>query len=322
MAGGSKTTTTTSEPWAEQKDFLKKGFARAENLYAAEPRGPAYYPSETLAGFDPAQAESQRMALGYAAGGRPAEQQRFAEGNINQMQTGMVDDASFNPQLEAMRRQMTSRLTGSVLPGIRQSMVQYQPGGSSRGDQVQSQAIAAANQQFLNKEAEMRGQAYEAAQGRRVNALNAYPSIMSAPLGMSQAVGDVGAARRGMSQEAMNRDIQRYQYESQAPQTALNQYMANISGDYGGTSTQNVPGSGGDIGSIMGAVLPALISDERLKENIEPIGEHKGFKWYSYNYIWSPEKFIGVLAQEVEKILPEAVVTVNGVKAVRYGMIV
>ena len=321
MAGGSKTTTTTSEPWAEQKEFLKKGFARAENLYAAEPRGPAYYPSATLAGFDPAQAEAQRMTLGYAAGGRPAEQQRAAERNINQMQTGMVDDASFNPQLEAMRRQMTSRLTGSVLPGIRQSMVQYQPGGSSRGDQVQAQAIAAANQQFLNKEAEMRQQAYEAAQGRRVNALGAYPSIMSAPLGMAQAVGDVGAARRGMSQEAINRDVQRYAYESQAPQTALNQYMANISGDYGGTTTQIVRGQS-SIGSIMGAVLPALISDERLKENIEPIGEHKGFKWYSYNYIWSPKKFIGVLAQEVEKILPEAVVTVNGIKAVRYGMIV
>ena len=321
MAGGSKTTTTTSEPWAEQKDFLKKGFARAENLYAAEPRGPAYYPSATLAGFDPAQAESQRMALGYAAGDRPAEQQRFAERNINQMQTGMVDEASFNPQLEAMKRLMTSRVPGSVLPGIRQSMVQYRPGGSSRGDQVQAQAIAAANQQFLNKEAEMRQQAYEAAQGRRVSALGAYPSIMSAPLGMAEAVGQVGADRRGMSQEAMNRDIQRYMYESQAPQTALNQYMANISGDYGGTSTQNVPGTS-SIGSIMGAVLPALISDERLKENIEPIGEHKGFKWYSYNYIWSPKKFIGVLAQEVEKILPEAVITINGVKAVRYGMIV
>ena len=57
--------------------------------------------------------------------------------------------------MESLGRQMQSQLTGTVLPGIRSKMVQYQPGGSSRGDLVQSQAISSANQQMLNKAAEM-----------------------------------------------------------------------------------------------------------------------------------------------------------------------
>lgn len=63
-------------------------------------------------------------------------------------------------------------------------------------------------------------------------------------------------------------------------------------------------------------------SDERFKENIKQIGMHKGFNIYEYNYLWSPKKLIGVIAQEVEKIMPEAVFKINGYRFVDYGMIV
>ena len=59
-----------------------------------------------------------------------------------------------------------------------------------------------------------------------------------------------------------------------------------------------------------------------FKENIKQVGVHKGFNIYEYNYLWSPKKWIGVIAQEVEKIMPEAVIKVNGYRFVNYGMIV
>lgn len=58
-----------------------------------------------------------------------------------------------------------------------------------------------------------------------------------------------------------------------------------------------------------GAILAALGSDERLKENIELVGEEKGFKIYAFNYRKDPAKvrLTGVMAHEVIKVRPDAV---------------
>ena len=136
-------------------------------------------------------------------------------------------------------------------------MVEYQPGGSSRGDLVQTQAISAANQQMLNKAAEMYGGAYQAAQERAPQWGSQYPSIMNAPLASYGALGQVGAQQRAMQQEAINRDMAKYQYDVTKPQSQLANYMSMISGDYGGTTTQVAPGESplsslASIASIVG----------------------------------------------------------------------
>ena len=61
----------------------------------------------------------------------------------------------------------------------------------------------------------------------------------------------------------------------------------------------------------------ATISDERLKTNIKPINnaldmlDHIG--GYTFNYIKDNKASAGVIAQEVEKVLPSAVKDINGV---------
>ena len=56
------------------------------------------------------------------------------------------------------------------------------------------------------------------------------------------AMGGVGEEQRAMDQAAMDRQMAQYQYETTAPQQALQQYLGNISGQYGGTS-QTTPGA-------------------------------------------------------------------------------
>ena len=62
-----------------------------------------------------------------------------------------------------------------------------------------------------------------------------------------------------------------------------------------------------------------LRSDIRLKSNIVKVGDHpKGFGIYEYDIDGHRER--GVLAQEVEKIIPEAVLEhPDGYKMVNYG---
>jgi len=227
-----------------------------------------------------------------------------------------------------------SNLQQNILPGIRQQQVQYQPGGSSRANLVQNQAIQKAVQSGLTKPlAEMYGDAYQTAQGMRMPAAqmgigqqqfgqNMYPTIMSAPLSMYGAMGDVGEQRRAMSQAGIDADVGRYNYEAMAPYQSLANYMGSISGDYGGQSTMTQPGPSGlqTMGQIAG-IASMFMSDERLKENITKVGAFNGLNLYEFNYIWSPEKFIGFMAQEVERVVPEAVKELFGYKAVDYALV-
>lgn len=61
-------------------------------------------------------------------------------------------------------------------------------------------------------------------------------------------------------------------------------------------------------------------SDERLKTDVKKVGEIKGQKVYEYRYKAGGPMQLGVMAQEVEKTNPGAVVdTASGYKAVDYG---
>lgn len=72
------------------------------------------------------------------------------------------------------------------------------------------------------------------------------------------------------------------------------------------------------LNNAMGAAA-MFFSDKRLKENIHKVGKKKGHNIYRYNYKGSDQKYEGVLAQEVEKKRPDAVVHAGVLKAVNYG---
>ncbi|WP_074380627.1 tail fiber domain-containing protein [Bartonella doshiae] len=61
----------------------------------------------------------------------------------------------------------------------------------------------------------------------------------------------------------------------------------------------------GNVGTILGTF--AGLSDIRAKENIVQVGQRNGHKLYEYNYKGYPERYRGVMAQDVLKSKPEAV---------------
>lgn len=253
MSGGTQVSTSTTEPWSEQKGYLTGGFEQAQKIY--DRGAPRYYPGETLAGFDPAQTAAQQATLGYAMGPRAAAQQAGAEASLLQGLSGQIDPNAYNPMVNALTSNVIGNLQKSVLPGIRQQQVMYQPGGSSRAALQQNQAVTDAVSKGMTKPiADMYTNAYNQAQQRAVQSGSLYPSVMGAPLAMYGAMGNVGAQRRAMTQSAIDRDMARYEYEANAPQNALRNYMAMVSGDYGSTTTATTPGPSGlsQLGQIAG----------------------------------------------------------------------
>ena len=66
----------------------------------------------------------------------------------------------------------------------------------------------------------------------------------------------------------------------------------------------------GEAAQIAGTVasIASMFSDSRLKENINPVGKENGHQMYEFNYLWSPTRYVGVMAQDVIKTHPEAVI--------------
>ena len=260
---------STTAPWEPQQPYILGGFQAAKNLY--DMGLPEYYPDETLAGFDPVQQQAQQAILGYSMGPRVAGMQAGAEGALMRSLGGYT---GFTPQqtadllagnvrtgagtpyqamADALSGDVVSRLQGSILPGIRQQQVMYQPGGSSRAALQQNKAVADAVKSGLTTPlAQMYQSAYDRAQQMRLPAAQQmiqqqqfgqqqYPTTMTAPYAPLQAMSQVGEQRRAMSQEAINRDMARYFYEAGAPQQALQNYMSMITGNYGSSSTAMNP---------------------------------------------------------------------------------
>ena len=271
MSGGSQTSTTATDfssetgPWEPQVPYIKSGFEQARKLYEQGP--PDYYPGETLAGFDPAQTYAQEATIDYVRGPRAAGMQAGAEASLMQGLSGRIDPSAYKPMVDAYTRDVIGNLQTNILPGVRQQQVMYQPGGSSRAALQQNKAVADAVKSGMSTPlAQMYTNAYTQAQDRALRSGSLYPSIMAAPMSMYEAVGEVGAQRRAMTQEAMNRDQARYAYESAAPQNALQNYMAMITGNYGSTSsggsssTNTVPGQSplNTIASLASIAVPFL----------------------------------------------------------------
>lgn len=79
----------------------------------------------------------------------------------------------------------------------------------------------------------------------------------------------------------------------------------------------------GQASNLMGlASLGAFaISDRSVKDNIRKVGKQNGHNVYEFTFKGSDKLCRGVMADEVERIMPKAVKVINGLKHVNYKMI-
>ena len=107
----------------------------------------------------------------------------------------------------------------------------------------------------------------------------------------------------GITQQGYQNAYQRYQDQQKARSAGL--------------------GSMFGLAGSLGASAITKFSDRRLKANIKRVGETAGgIPTYTYNYIKSKAKQFGVMADEVFKVIPEAVsVDPSGYLMVDYGKV-
>jgi hypothetical protein len=110
-----------------------------------------------------------------------------------------------------------------------------------------------------------------------------------------------------------------------SPWDALQRYQGAVAGNYGGASTGTQPyQKSNDFLNAAGLGLAAygLFSDRRLKRDIERVGTHPvGVPLYSFRYLDSDTPRLGVMADELAHVMPEAVGERDGYLTVNYAML-
>lgn len=90
---------------------------------------------------------------------------------------------------------------------------------------------------------------------------------------------------------------------------------------FGAAGAAGAAGGASSLGGTLAAASPLLAgSDRRIKRDVNLIGKtFDGQNLYSFRYIGDDKPYVGLMAQEVEKRDPAAVVEIEGVKFVDYG---
>lgn len=158
------------------------------------------------------------------------------------------------------------------------------------------------------------------------SAYNRYVGDQLNKFNMLMGVSGMGAGMTGQMQQAgqsyagnvgqLTTDLASAQLNAQIAKQSQPSMFSTLMGGLGQIG-------GAYAGSAAGsAQLASLFSDIRLKENIEHVGMEKGHNIYEFDYKDGSGRFRGVMADEVEKIEPDAVtVHSNGYKMVNYDKI-
>lgn len=270
------------------------------------------------------QAQNQAAAANFAQAqaaaqmGNQAAAQNFAQGQAatqmyNQaVQQNMAMGMSAAQAQNAAAQQLYNQQMGiqglynAAVGQNQQTALAQQAAQNAAQNQAFNQALQGT--QFGNTAAQ---QALQQQLGLYNQPLNQISALMSgSQIQMPQFQGYQGANvaaapvfQAGQAQNAYNMDV----YNAQ--QASANQGLGGLFG-------LGAAALGGPAGGVLGGYLK---SDMRLKSNIVKIGQHpRGFGIYEYDIDGRRER--GVMAQEVEKILPHAVAEhPDGYKMVNYG---
>lgn len=281
--GAPSDTTQTTRPFPAQEEALTNFFTDAENQFALGPQ--QFFPESTVAGQSQNTLAGQQLALdasapiaglGFGAaqgvGGLLGGQQ----GNILADPNSIANSASMaaldptSAQNQALISPLLAQLQGQVLPGIGSQAIQQGAfGGSRQGISEQAAAEgfagAATDAIFRNQLAGQQALAGNISQGLGQNRADilggagAIPGISSALLEPSRITSAVGAQQEGFDQALINAARQRFDFNQQAPETALDRLGSRISGVNLGQITNTSGGGGGAFGlpQAVGAGLTA-----------------------------------------------------------------
>ena len=108
-------------------------------------------------------------------------------------------------------------------------------------------------------------------------------------------------------------------------QNALRQQGAKNINSYGDSMNSSLTSMGSGMGASQSGGMSAgggIGSDKRIKHNYHIVGKSpSGINIWEFSYLGSNDRYVGVMADEIEKCQPDAVIYNNGFMSVDYNKI-
>ena len=263
------------------------------------------------------QLERDRAALDTRlvnAGIRPGS---TAYDNSMDQYNRQVNDARNQAILAGGQEQ--SRLFGLGL-GARQQGFSEQLGAGQFSNQAQQQGFGqgVTNAQLGNEARKQQIAELLTLRNQPINEITALmsggqvtqPNFITTP-----RTGIEGTDIAGITQQGFNNQMGLYNQQ-------LAQQNAMMGGLFGLGGAALMGPFGGALGPGMKTASGWALSDRRVKTDIKKVGKlDSGLPIYKYRYKGGGLQQLGVMAQDVEKVQPEAVADIGGVKAVDYAAV-
>lgn len=341
QSGSSQSTSTVkSGPWEVQAPYLADVFSEAQKNYGTA-KNNTYYTGQTVAPFTPAQntALSNTIGIGNSIDPGVAAASRNNVDTLN----GKYLDPNTNPWLKstfnAAADPVTAQYMTATHPATAGSMASAGRYGSGAYGNAVKQNELGLGRSLDNLATSIYGGNYQNERGNQMTAAG-----QSAGLNSAQYINPAATLAAGNQQQTQKQNVDTsrmaaYNYNRDQPTNALAGYRSLVDGTFGQSGTTTTaqpiysnptstglgslfglaslatPGAGGTsaLGNIFGK------SDRRLKTDIRAVGKSfDGQTFYLYRFLGEMEWHVGLMAQEVEKIRPDAVAEIDGVLHVNY----
>jgi hypothetical protein len=277
------------------------------------------------------QMAAQEEQMGMAREDRARYLSTFApveQGLVRRAQE--FDTDAYREQLASQAAADAARAFGSTQAQTARGMSRMgvAPGSGAFGAQMNQNALAGASMRAgamtgsrLQSEGEGMNRLYNAAalgRGLPGQTLGAYGGAV----GAGSAAQQTAMAPGSQYMQGMGQGASTIGSGLQMQNQGLSSILGNQANLYGQAEASRSQMLGTALG--VGAGL-AIRSDRRLKENIELVGrdERTMLPLYEFEYKGGDgRRFLGVMADDVEKVFPEAVIEMsNGYKAVDYDLL-
>lgn len=250
--------------------------------------------------------------IGTGLAGGATDALRSGRGFLGQTQ-GLMGGTS--PILQAMRQQQAGQLGdigGQQMMQQNRAMAARGMGGGGLSNILGMKTTSALGEQ--SRQGLLGIQQYGLQAGQGFGQLGG--QMYGAAAGLGQA--GIGAFRgaQGTQQDLLS-------LQTGANEAAANQMAANFEAKqkYAAQQAAQKSAFGGKVGGLIGQGLATFaMSDRKMKRDITKVGTlDNGLPVYTYRLKGDSKYQMGVMAQELEKIQPENVLTVDGIKYVDYS---
>lgn len=331
--GGSRQQDTN--PYSTQIQTLQSRLNAAQNPTSRTITAdalPDYYPGQTIATDSPETQAALAARTGRAVYGSPLT--AAAQDELTKTLGGQYLNS--NPYIDSTynkaARGVTQNYNEVVNPSIDSAFTKAGRFGSGAYAAARNTSDRSLGTELGDLATNIYGQNYANERNNQIKGMLYAPDLANQDYYDIDQLSSVGDYKTNLAQQQIDADMTKYNYNANKPLNAIQQYMDLIQGNYGGTSTQSNPYYRNSAGSALGTVaqgagalasIASLFggSDINIKEDIKYKGKENGHNIYEFRYKGYPQKYIGVMAQEVQKTHPEAVFKMPFGLAVNYNAI-